>query len=78
MYTELSGSEDEEGVAALEEKESLAIQQRLAAQLDEDDFGIAQLVQVLSQVSVIKCFKIWSLSWIYLCGGGWDTYVNHS
>lgn len=42
---ELSGSEDEEGVAALEEKESLAIQQRLAAQLDEDDFGIAQLVQ---------------------------------
>ncbi|PVD23573.1 hypothetical protein C0Q70_16845 [Pomacea canaliculata] len=29
----------------LEEKESLAIQQRLAAQLDEDDFGIAQLVQ---------------------------------
>lgn len=58
MYTELSGSEDEEGVAALEEKESLAIQQRLAAQLDEDDFGIAQLVQVLSQVSVIKCFKI--------------------
>ncbi|XP_025110142.1 something about silencing protein 10-like [Pomacea canaliculata] len=31
----------------LEEKESLAIQQRLAAQLDEDDFGIAQLVQLL-------------------------------
>lgn len=42
----LSGSEDEAGVAALEEKESLAIQRRLAAQLNEDDFGITEFVQV--------------------------------
>lgn len=34
----LSGSEDEAGAAVLEEKESLAIQKRLATQLNEEDF----------------------------------------
>ena len=34
------GSEDGATAAALEEKEALAIQQKLAQQLDEGDFGL--------------------------------------
>ncbi|KAK7501065.1 hypothetical protein BaRGS_00007550 [Batillaria attramentaria] len=41
----LSGSEDEAGAAALEEKESLAIQKRLAAQLNEEDFLLSRVTK---------------------------------
>ena len=34
------GSDEEASAALLEEKEALAIQQRLAQQLDEGDFGL--------------------------------------
>ncbi|XP_041357849.1 something about silencing protein 10-like [Gigantopelta aegis] len=37
---DLAGSEDEEGVAALEEKEALAIQKRMADELDDQDFAL--------------------------------------
>ncbi|XP_060073510.1 something about silencing protein 10-like [Ylistrum balloti] len=37
---DLSGSEDEEGAAALEEKEALALQKRINAELDDQDFGL--------------------------------------
>ncbi|XP_033738391.1 something about silencing protein 10-like [Pecten maximus] len=37
---DLSGSEGEEGAAALEEKEALALQKRINAELDDQDFGL--------------------------------------
>ncbi|XP_022344725.2 something about silencing protein 10-like [Crassostrea virginica] len=37
---DLSGSEEEEGAAVLEEKEALNLQKKMAAELDEMDFGL--------------------------------------
>ena len=37
---DLSGSEDEEAAAVLEEKEALALQKKMAAELDDQDFDL--------------------------------------
>ncbi|XP_064598759.1 something about silencing protein 10-like [Liolophura sinensis] len=37
---DISGSEGEEGTAALEEEEALALQRKMAEQLDDQDFGL--------------------------------------
>ena len=37
---DLSGSEDDEAAAVLEEKEALALQKKMAAELDDQDFDL--------------------------------------
>lgn len=37
---DLSGSEEEEGAAILEEREALNLQKKMAAELDDMDFGL--------------------------------------
>ena len=40
LISVLSGVEDEEGDAALEEQEALKLQRQMAEQLDDQDFGL--------------------------------------
>lgn len=42
---DVSGSEEEEGTAALEEKEALALQRRLAEELDDADLGLDEIIK---------------------------------
>lgn len=37
---DISGSDGEDGAAALEEQEALALQRKMAEKLDEQDFGL--------------------------------------
>lgn len=37
---DLSGSEDDEAAAVLEEKEALSLQKKMAAELDDQDFDL--------------------------------------
>jgi len=56
FYLDVSGSENEEGAAALEEKEALAMQQKIAEELDEQDFGL-DIFKVMK--SVMSLFQKW-------------------
>lgn len=40
ISSDLSGSEEEEGAAILEEREALNLQKKMAAELDDMDFGL--------------------------------------
>ena len=40
MYAEVTGSDNEESAAVLEEQEALNLQRKMAAELDDMDFGL--------------------------------------
>jgi hypothetical protein len=54
VSSDLSGSDDEEGAAVLEEREALNLQKKMAAELDDMDFGL-------------DIFKVWLSLWDWCC-----------
>lgn len=77
---DLSGSEEEEGAAILEEREALNLQKKMAAELDDMDFGLEifkvmgifdsypqLLIFLLSIFQMFFCFfGFFSISYLYL------------
>lgn len=59
ISSDLSGSEEEEGAAILEEREALNLQKKMAAELDDMDFGLEIFKVMVVFNSSLQLFVFW-------------------
>lgn len=59
ISSDLSGSEEEEGAAILEEREALNLQKKMAAELDDMDFGLEIFKVMIVFNSSLQLFVFW-------------------